>query len=113
VLRSRSRPFSLEPEPPRKGGSGSKSIKVKLLQFPKSPNSYNNWFSNQNLPVNQQILKTFCLTQVTDFFDTFLLELELELELEPEPEPEPEPPKLKSLEPEPEPPKWAAPTTLT
>jgi len=62
------------------------------------------------LPVNQQILKTFCLLQVTDFFDTFLLELELELELEPEPEPEP--PKLKSLEPEPEPPKGAAPTTL-
>jgi len=58
------------------------------------------------LPVNQQILKTFCLLQVTDFFDIFLLELELELELEPEPEP----PKLKSLEPEP--PKWAAPTTL-
>jgi len=46
------------------------------------------------LHVNQQILKTFCLLQVTDFFDTFLLELELELE----PEPEPEPPKLKSLE---------------
>jgi len=52
------------------------------------------------LPVNQPILQTFCLLQVTDFFDTFLLELELE----------PEPPKLKSLEPEPE--KWAAPTTL-
>jgi len=47
------------------------------------------------LPVNQQILKTFCLLQVTDFFDNFLLELELELELKPEPEP----PKLKSLEP--------------
>jgi len=60
------------------------------------------------LHVNQQILKTFCLLQVTDFFDTFLLELELE----PEPEPVPEQPKLKSLEPEPEPPKWAAPTTL-
>jgi len=58
------------------------------------------------LHVNQQILKTFCLLQVTDFFDTFLLELELELELEPEP------PELKSLGPEPEPPKWAAPTTL-
>jgi len=51
------------------------------------------------LPANQQILKTFCLLKVTDFFDTFLL-LELELEM----------PKLKRLEPEP--PKWAAPTTL-
>jgi len=100
---ARSRPFSLEPELGG-SGSGSKSITVKLLQFPKSPNSYKNWFSKQNLHVNQQILKTFCLLQVTDFFDTFLLELELELE------PEPEPPKLKSLEPEP--PKWAAPTTL-
>jgi len=56
------------------------------------------------LPVHQQILKTFCFLQITDFFDTFLLELELALELEPEP------PKLKSLEPEP--PKWAAPRTL-